>query len=251
MKYVRANRLGRVRWGVLDGDVIRTLKWPPYDGAEYYDGKAWKVADCQLLAPCDPGKIVCVGKNYYDHAVEMGEGIPDRPILFMKTHNCINDPEGEIHAPDFVQRLEYEGELAFVVKKTASRVKAAEAWEYILGFTILNDVTARDVQKGDGQWTRGKCMDGFAPAGPVLTDEVDPTDLKLETRLNGKTVQSSRTSLFMTKIPELMEFITAGITLEPGDVVSTGTPAGIGSMQPGDTVEVEIEGIGVLRNHIV
>ena len=130
-------------------------------------------------------------------------------------------------------------------------MKAAEAWEYILGFTILNDVTARDVQKGDGQWTRGKCMDGFAPAGPVLTDEVDPTDLKLETRLNGKTVQSSRTSLFMTKIPELMEFITAGITLEPGDVVSTGTPAGIGSMQPGDTVEVEIEGIGVLRNHIV
>ena len=141
--------------------------------------------------------------------------------------------------------------MAFVVKKTASRVKAAEAWEYILGFTILNDVTARDVQKGDGQWTRGKCMDGFAPAGPVLTDEVDPTDLKLETRLNGETVQSSRTSLFMTKIPELMEFITAGITLEPGDVVSTGTPAGIGSMQPGDTVEVEIEGIGVLRNHIV
>ena len=141
--------------------------------------------------------------------------------------------------------------MAFVVKKTASRVKAAEAWEYILGFTILNDVTARDVQKGDGQWTRGKCMDGFAPAGPVLTDEVDPTDLKLETRLNGKTVQSSRTSLFMTKIPELMEFITAGSTLEPGDVVSTGTPAGIGAMQPGDTVEVEIEGIGVLRNHIV
>ena len=110
MKYVRANRLGRVRWGVLDGDVIRTLKWPPYDGAEYYDGKAWKVADCQLLAPCDPGKIVCVGKNYYDHAVEMGEGIPDRPILFMKTHNCITEPKGEIHAPSFVQRQDNEGQ---------------------------------------------------------------------------------------------------------------------------------------------
>ena len=251
MKYVRANRLGRVRWGVLDGDVIRTLKWPPYDGAEYYDGKAWKVADCQLLAPCDPGKIVCVGKNYYDHAVEMGEGIPDRPILFMKTHNCINDPEGEIHAPDFVQRLDYEGELAFVVKKTASRVKAAEAWEYILGFTILNDVTARDVQKADGQWARGKNMDGFAPMGPVVTDEVDPEHLTITTRLNGQVVQQGRTEQLITGVRALISFITASMTLEPGDVIATGTPAGVGPMQPGDTVEVEVSGIGILCNTIV
>ena len=130
-------------------------------------------------------------------------------------------------------------------------MRPEEAWGYILGFTCLNDVTARDIQKADGQWTRGKCMDGFAPVGPVVTDEVDPSALKLETRLNGKTVQSSRTSRFMTKIPEMLAFITASMTLEPGDVVTTGTPSGIGPMKPGDTVEVEIEGVGILRNSIV
>ena len=148
-------------------------------------------------------------------------------------------------------RLDYEGELAIVIKKRANDLKPDEVWNYILGFTCLNDVTARDVQKWDGQWTRGKCMDGFAPLGPVVTDEVDPTDLLLETRLNGKTVQSSRTSLFMTRIPEMLAFITASMTLEPGDVVATGTPAGIGPMVPGDTVEVEIQGIGTLRSRVV
>lgn len=252
MKYVRVEKMGRVRWGVLDGEGVHTLKYPPYAGeTEYYDGKTWALDTCKLLSPCEPGKIVCLGKNYRDHAEEMGEGVPETPILFVKTPNCVNDPEGAVHAPAFVRRLDYEGELAFVIKKQAKDVKAEEAWNYILGFTCLNDVTARDIQKGDGQWTRGKCMDGFAPIGPIVTDEVDPTDLKIETRLNGETVQSSRTSLFMTKIPEMVAFITASLTLEPGDVVATGTPAGIGPMKPGDAVEVEIEGIGVLQNHIV
>lgn len=251
MKYVRGEYLGKTRWGVLCGDRIQTLKCAPYEGeTEYYDGKIWPLSACQLMAPCQPGKIVCLGKNYYDHALEMGEGVPEQPVLFVKTPNCVNRPDGEIRAPGFVRRLDYEGELAFVIRRKAKDVKAEDAWNYILGFTILNDVTARDVQKGDGQWTRGKCMDGFAPMGPVLTDEVDPTDLKLETRLNGTTVQSSRTSLLMTRIPEMLAFITASMTLEPGDVVATGTPAGVGPMVPGDTVEVEIEGIGVLRNHI-
>ena len=252
MKYVRAERLGKVRWGVLDEDSVRTLKYPPYAGeTEYYDGKSWALADCRLLAPCEPSKIVCVGKNYYDHALEMNEGVPDQPILFMKTPNCVNDPEGKVHAPDFVQRLDYEGELGILIKNRASRIRAEEAWGYILGFTCANDVTARDIQKGDGQWTRGKCMDGFAPVGPIVTDEVDPTDLQLETRLNGRRVHNSRTSLLMTKIPQLLEFITASINLEPGDLVLTGTPAGVGPMSPGDMVEVEIEGIGTLRSHIV
>lgn len=252
MKYVRAEKLGRTRWGVLDGDAIRTLRYPPYAGeTEYYDGKTWALDSCRLLAPCEPSKIVCVGKNYYDHALEMKEGVPGWPILFMKTPNCVNDPEGEIHAPGFVQRLDYEGELAILIKDRATKIRAEDAWSYILGFTCANDVTARDIQKGDGQWTRGKCMDGFAPVGPVVTDEIDPTDLKLETRLNGQTVQSTRTSLLMTKIPQMLEFITACITLEPGDLVLTGTPAGIGPMAPGDVVEVDIEGIGVLRNRVV
>lgn len=252
MKYVRVERMGKISWGVLNGDTVHTLKYPPYAGdTEYYDGKRWPLSDCRLLAPCTPGKIVCLGKNYADHALEMGGAAPETPIIFMKTPNCVNDPEGNICIPAFVGRMGYEGELAFVIKRRAKEVKAADAWGYILGFTCLNDVTARDIQAADGQWTRGKCMDGFAPMGPVITDEVDPTALKIRTRLNGNTVQSANTALFLTRIPDMLAFITAGITLEPGDVVSTGTPAGIGPMCSGDTVEVEIEGIGVLRNHIV
>lgn len=248
MKYVRIETEQGPRWGVVDGEQVLTLAGAPYAGVSY-DGGSIPLAECRLLAPCEPTKIVCVGKNYYDHAVEMNEGIPEQPILFLKGPNTVNHPEGEITAPDFVHRVDYEGELAFVIRKRAKDVRAEDAAGYILGYTCLNDVTAREVQKGDGQWTRGKCMDGFAPIGPWLTDEVSPDDLALETRVNGRVVQVSRTSRFMTKVPELMEFITQSMTLEPGDVVTTGTPAGIGPMQPGDTVEVEIEGIGVLRNY--
>lgn len=250
MKFVRFERAGEPAWGVLKGDTVRTLSRPPYATISY-DGDLLPLSVCHLLAPCEPTKIVCVGKNYFDHAQEMGEGVPEQPLIFLKGPNTVNSHEGRIHAPAFVQRLDYEGELAFVIKKRAKDVKAADYAAYILGYTIFNDVTARDIQKGDGQWTRGKSMDGFAPIGPWITDGVDGADLAIETRLNGKTVQSSRTSLFMHVIPELMEFITASMTLEPGDIVATGTPAGIGPMKPGDVVEVEIEGIGVLRNHVV
>ena len=249
MKLVRIDREGKVVWGALEGDEVLTLDKAPYEELSF-DGGRLPLAECRLLAPCEPTKIICVGKNYYDHAVEMGEGVPDRPILFIKAPNTVNRPEGEVSAPAFVERLDYEGELAFVVKKRAKNVKAAQYADYILGYTCLNDVTARDVQKSDGQWSRGKSMDGFAPIGPLVTDEVDGSDLKIETRLNGETVQSSRTSPFMTKLPALRECITASMTLEPGDVVTTGTPAGIGAMKPGDVVEVEIEGIGILRTYI-
>jgi 2-keto-4-pentenoate hydratase/2-oxohepta-3-ene-1,7-dioic acid hydratase in catechol pathway len=250
MKYVRIELEGEARWGVLEGETVFTLTQAPFDGV-CYDGGQVPLAQCRLLAPCQPGKIVLVGKNYYDHAVEMNEGVPEYPILFLKGPNAVNRPEGTIHAPAFVQRLDYEGELAIVIGKRAKDLTVENARQYILGFTCLNDVTARDVQKGDGQWTRGKGMDGFAPIGPWITDETDGNDLKLETRLNGKTVQSSRTSMFMTKIPEMLVFITACMTLESGDVVSTGTPAGIGPMAPGDVVEVEIEHVGILRNHVI
>lgn len=250
MKYVRVQQQGVAHWGVLEGDNVRTLEHAPFDGISF-DGGCLSLSDCRLLAPCEPGKIVLVGKNYYDHAVEMNDGIPEYPILFIKGPNALNHPDGEIHAPDFVKRLDYEGELALVIGKRAKNLTPENAREYILGFTCLNDVTARDIQSADGQWTRAKSMDGFAPIGPWITDETDGTDLKIETRINGKTVQSSRTSMFMTKIPEILAFITVSMTLEPGDVVSTGTPAGIGPMHPGDIVEVEIESIGILRNHVV
>lgn len=250
MRYVRIERDGKSAWGVLKGDLVRTLSDAPYNGIRY-DGGSLSLSACRLLAPCEPTKIICIGKNYYDHAVEMGEGVPAHPLLFMKGPNALNAHEGEIHAPSFVERLDYEGELAFVVKRRAKGVKPECFADYVLGYTCFNDVTARDIQKGDGQWTRGKAMDGFAPLGPLITDEVDGGNLAIETRLNGKTVQSSRTSLLMNGLSELLAFITASMTLEPGDVVATGTPSGIGPMQGGDTVEVEIEGIGVLRNHVV
>lgn len=250
MKYVRIIHRGEEHWGVLEKDRVRILGCAPYDKV-IYSGQIVLASECQLLAPCTPGKIVLVGKNFYDHAVEMNDGIPENPILFMKGPNSINHPEGQIYTPEFVHRLDYEGELALVIGKRAKNLLPEQAMEYILGFTCLNDITARDIQKADGQWTRGKALDGFAPIGPWITDETDGSDLKLETRLNGVVVQSSRTSMFMTKIPELLSYITAGITLEPGDVVSTGTPAGIGPMKKGDVVEVEIESIGILRNYIV
>ena len=250
MRYVKLLRDGKGVWGVLQGDLVRTLTRPPFEEI-CYDGESLPLEACRLLAPCEATKIVCVGKNYYDHAVEMGEGVPEQPILFLKAPNTLNHPEGTIHAPTFVERLDYEGELAFIIRRRAKGVKAENFADYILGYTCLNDVTARDVQKGDGQWTRGKSMDGFAPIGPVVTDEVDPSGLAIETRLNGAVVQQGNTSQFMTAIPQLLEFITASMTLEPGDVVTTGTPAGVGPMTPGDTVEVTIQGIGTLRNHVV
>lgn len=250
MNYVRIQGKDGPLWGVIQGDRVFTLSEAPYERL-CYDGSFVQLGSCRLLAPCIPTKIVCVGKNYYDHAMELGGEMPDHPILFLKGPNCINCHEGEIHAPVFVKRLDYEGELAFVVGKTAKDVKAADAMEYILGYTCFNDVTARDIQSEDGQWTRAKSMDGFAPIGPWIVDRLDPSDLKIETRLNGKTVQSSRTSLFMTGLPEILEFVTASMTLVPGDVVATGTPGGIGPMCPGDVVEIEVESIGILRNRVI
>lgn len=250
MKYVRILRENIPVWGVLEGENVRTLLSAPFEGVSY-DGRVLPLKDCKLLAPCEPTKVVCVGKNYFDHVKEFGGPVPEKPILFIKALNALNHPEGEVHAPDFVERLDYEGELAFVVKKRAKNVKGKDFADYILGYTCLNDVTARDIQYGDGQWTRGKGMDGFCPIGPLVTDEIDGGCVDIETRLNGEVRQKANTELFMTKLPQLLEFITASMTLEPGDVVTTGTPAGVGPMKPGDVVEVEIAGIGILRNHIV
>ena len=250
MRFVRILRDNTPVWGVLEGETVRTLTEAPYETVTFNGGNL-PFAECKLLAPCEPTKIVCVGKNYADHAKEMGGEVPELPVLFLKGVNTVNHPDAGIEKPSFVQRLDYEGELAFVVKKQAKNVKAENWKDYVLGFTCLNDVTARDVQKIDGQWTRAKSMDGFAPIGPWVTDEVNSSNLHVETRLNGKIVQQGSTEQFMHTVPELLEFITAAMTLMPGDVVTTGTPAGIGPMEKGDIVEVEIEGIGVLKNHVV
>lgn len=249
MKYVRFLSQSGPQWGVVEGEQVKTLTCAPYEGVEY-DGGSVNLADCPLLAPCTPTKIVCVGKNYAEHAREMGSEPPGFPVLFMKGLNALNCNGGEIEAPEFVQRLDYEGELAVVIRRRASKIRAEDYAEYVLGYTCLNDVTARDVQKHDGQWTRGKSMDGFCPVGPWVVDGVDPDCLEVTTRLNGSVVQQGNTRDFITTVPKLLEFITASMTLEPGDVVATGTPAGIGPMQSGDVVEVDISHIGVLRNTV-
>ena len=250
MKYVRVELQDGPRWGVVKENVVYTLSKPPYDSLEY-DGGSFPLAECRLLAPCEPTKIICVGKNYAEHAREMGGEAPGFPVLFMKGVNTLNRHGGEVHAPEFVARLDYEGELAVVIRRRAKDVKASDFADYVLGYTCLNDVTARDIQQHDGQWTRGKSMDGFCPIGPWVVDEVDPAGLNVETRLNGTVVQQGNTADFITDVPGLVEFITAAMTLEPGDVIATGTPAGIGPMKPGDIAEVEIEGIGVLKTQVI
>ena len=255
MKYVKLLRDDAPVWGVLEGETVRTLRRPPFAGLDY-DGGSLPLADCALLAPCEATKLVCVGKNYYDHVEEMKAVLdashnPDKPTLFLKAPNAVNRPDGTVHAPAFVGRLDYEGELAVVLGRRAKDVSEEEALDYVLGYTCLNDVTARDVQKSDGQWARGKNMDGFAPLGPVVTDEVDPDHLELTTRLNGRVVQHGNTELLITSVRQIISFITVSMTLEPGDVIATGTPAGVGPMAPGDVVEVDIAGIGVLRSTVI
>lgn len=250
MKFVRIEGNNGPCWGVVKDETVFTLKKEPYDNIEY-DGGSVALNGCRLLAPCEPSKIVCVGKNYVEHAREMGAEPPGFPVLFLKGQNTVNHHDGAVHAPDFVSRLDYEGELAVIISRKAKNVKAKDFSEFVFGYTCLNDVTARDIQRHDGQWTRGKSMDGFCPIGPWVVDDISPNALKLETRLNGKVVQQGNTADFITPVGELIEFITASMTLEPGDVIATGTPAGIGPMVPGDAVEVEIEGIGTLKNQII
>jgi 2-keto-4-pentenoate hydratase/2-oxohepta-3-ene-1,7-dioic acid hydratase in catechol pathway len=203
-----------------------------------------------LLPPVTPSKIVCVGRNYADHAKELGNEAPSEPILFLKPPSALLAPGGTIVRPPASQRVDFEGELAIVIGRTAKDVRA-DAWrDYVRGFACANDVTARDLQKKDGQFTRGKGFDTFCPIGPCLEDDLDVSDLRVRTRVNGETRQDGRTSQMIFPPGVLLEFITAIMTLVPGDVILTGTPAGVGPLAAGETVEVEIEGIGVLTNAV-
>ncbi|HEX2120294.1 MAG TPA: fumarylacetoacetate hydrolase family protein [Thermoanaerobaculia bacterium] len=204
----------------------------------------------RLTTPIVPTKIVCVGRNYADHAKELGNEAPPEPILFLKPPSAVIAHEATIVRPAISQRVDFEGELAIVIGRTAKHVQAAEWRDFVLGFTCANDVTARDLQKKDVQFTRGKGFDTFCPLGPHIETELDVSDLRIATRVNGETRQDGRTSQMIFSCGALVEFITAVMTLVPGDVILTGTPAGVGPLNAGDTVEVEIEGIGVLRNAV-
>jgi len=207
--------------------------------------------DVRLLAPARPSKIVCVGLNHRPHAKELGMKIPAEPVIFLKPSTSVIGPGSEIIYPESAGRVDYEAELAVVIKKTARHVSKKEAKRYILGYTCFNDVTARNLQAKDGQWTRAKSFDTFAPIGPWIETELSPENLRLRTYLNGQIKQDFRTSEFIFCISHLLEFISRIMTLLPGDVIATGTAKNVGPMCPGDEVVVEIEGIGKLKNRVV
>ena len=198
-----------------------------------------------------PTKIVCIGANYRAHVAEMGKQVPDEPVLFMKPPSALLPPGEPIVRPRGYQRVDFEGELALVIGRRARRVSAARALDHVLGLTAVNDVTVRDLQNKDGQWTRAKGFDSFCPLGPRIVGGLDPADLRITTRVNGETRQDSRTSDLIFPVRFLIEFISRHMTLEPGDVISTGTPSGVGNLAPGDRVAIEIEGIGVLENPVI
>jgi 2-keto-4-pentenoate hydratase/2-oxohepta-3-ene-1,7-dioic acid hydratase in catechol pathway len=248
MKIVRYSSAGVARFGALDGDRI-----VPLDGAldalKPAAGAApVAAAAVKILAPVLPGKIVAVGANYRDHAQEMGRQLPEEPLLFIKPSTAVIGPGDAIIYPPQSRLLHYEGELAIVIARTARNVAAADARKFVLGYTCMNDVTARDLQRKDVQFTRGKGFDTFAPLGPAIATGIDPGALELATRLNGEVRQRSHTSNLIFGCDFLVEYVSHIMTLNAGDVISTGTPGGVGEMRPGDTVEVEIEKIGCLQN---
>jgi len=208
------------------------------------------LATADLLPPVTPSKIICVGRNYRDHAKELGNEVPAEPLLFFKPPSSLLAPNGIVRMPAVAERVDFEGELAFIVAKRTTKLAVDADWRSVVrGYTLANDVTARDLQKKDGQWTRAKGFDTFCPVGPIVSDEVDPeAGLTIETRVNGELRQHGSTHDFIFDIPALLRYITAAITLEPGDLILTGTPAGVGPLSAGDRVEVSIPGLGVLSN---
>ncbi len=273
MKYCRFLLDGEVRYGAVEEregefwiadlvpapeeDLAFHLAQARRDGvdhavSEYSAGQfePMRLRDAYLLAPVTPTKIICVGRNYRDHAKELGNEVPTEPLLFFKPPSSLLAPGGVVRMPAASSRIDFEGELALVIGRRTSRFAAADDWRSaVRGYTLANDVTARDLQKKEGQWTRGKGWDTFCPVGPFVSDEIDPAaGVALETRVNGELRQHGSTADFIFGIPDLLAYITAAITLEPGDLLLTGTPAGVGPLNPGDTVEVAVSGLGLLSN---
>jgi 2-keto-4-pentenoate hydratase/2-oxohepta-3-ene-1,7-dioic acid hydratase in catechol pathway len=239
----------KISWGVLENVFVRPLKGAPFKKIAPEKDKI-RYEQVKVLAPAAPSKIILVGLNYRDHALEMGMPVPKEPIIFLKPATAIIAHKDNIVYPAGTQRVDYEGELALVIKEEAKNIPEEKAAGYILGYTCLNDVTARDLQKKDAQWTRAKSFDTFCPLGPWLETCLDPCAVGIRTHVNGRMVQNSNTSNFIFSVNYLVSFISHIMTLLPGDVISTGTPPGVGALRPGDKVEVEIEGIGTLTNGV-
>ena len=250
VKYVRVEMDGRARYGVMADGCIEIMEGTPFDDAMRMTGTKIEKEGARLLAPTPFSKAVCIGLNYRDHAEEFGLPIPQAPVVFLKPSTSAAAPGEDIIYPAMCHRLDYEAELAVVIGRRAKDVAEKDALDYVLGYTIANDVTARDLQPKNGQWTIAKGFDTFMPLGPCISDEVDPGNLMITSRVNGETKQLSNTSNLIFPVPYLISYLSHVMTLLPGDVISTGTPGGISGMQRGDIVEIEIEGLGVLRNGI-
>lgn len=264
MRYCRFQLNGESHYGLVESvgghdAIVRILLTPP----EEADGDmeslrtrridAIPLANATLLPPVRPSKIVCVGRNYREHAAEFGHDVPTEPLIFLKATSALLAPGGNVRRPKISERVDYEGELGVVIGKTCYQPPAdADIRQYILGYTCVNDVTARDLQNKDGQWSRSKGFDTFCPVGPVVTDEVDPwKGLGVETRVNGEVRQNGNTRDFIFTLDVVIRHIAQAMTLFPGDLIPSGTPSGVGPVIAGDIVEVTVEGVGTLRNGIV
>jgi 2-keto-4-pentenoate hydratase/2-oxohepta-3-ene-1,7-dioic acid hydratase in catechol pathway len=264
MKYCRFQLNGQAQYGLVESaggrdSIMRILLTPP----ETADGDLESLRtrriepialdEATLLPPVCPSKIVCVGRNYREHAAELGNEVPQQPLLFLKVSSSLLPQGGTIRRPKLSERVDFEGELAVVIGKTCYQpAEGDDIRQYILGYTCVNDVTARDLQKKDGQWARAKGFDTFCPAGPVVTDEIDPwAGVGVETRVNGEVRQQGNTRDFIFPLEVIIRYIAQAMTLFPGDVIPTGTPSGVGPLVAGDLVEVSVEGVGTLRNSVV
>jgi 2-keto-4-pentenoate hydratase/2-oxohepta-3-ene-1,7-dioic acid hydratase in catechol pathway len=242
-------RAGRASWGVVEGGLVRALTGEPWAGG-LAEGPAWALGEVELLAPVAPTKIVCVGRNYRAHAKELGNEVPAEPLIFLKPSTAVVGPGVPIRIPEQSAEVHHEAELAVVVGRPLTRASEAEARAAVFGFTCLNDVTARDIQKAEKQFTRAKGFDTFCPVGPVVETALDPAELSVTCRVNGDVRQRGNTRDMVWDPYALVAWISRVMTLLPGDLVSTGTPEGVGPIRAGDTVEVEISGIGVLSNPV-
>ncbi|MCV7315820.1 fumarylacetoacetate hydrolase family protein [Mycolicibacillus parakoreensis] len=251
-------RLGRIASpdGVafvgIEGEpqTTREIAEHPF-GTPAFTGRSWPLADVRLLAPILATKVICVGKNYAEHIAEMGGQAPEDPVIFLKPNTAIVGPDAPIMLPANASPVHHEGELAVVIGRPCKDVPAERAGEYILGYTIANDVSARDQQKADGQWTRAKSHDTFCPVGPWIVTDLDPADVAIRTEVNGRIRQQSRTSMMIHDVGAIVEWVSAIMTLLPGDLILTGTPEGVGPIEDGDTVAITIDGIGTLSNPVV
>jgi 2-keto-4-pentenoate hydratase/2-oxohepta-3-ene-1,7-dioic acid hydratase in catechol pathway len=251
MRTCRFVRGGRELYGVIDGQKVRALTAEPWAGG-LAEGPAYDLSEVSLVAPVAPSKIVCVGRNYAAHAKELGNEVPKDPLLFIKPSTAVIGPGAAIRVPEVSKEVHHEAELAVVIGQTLTRASnAAEARGAVFGWTCLNDVTARDVQRAEQHFTRAKSFDTFCPIGPVIVTELDPLDVTVTCRVNGEQRQRGSTKDMVVDAFRLVAFISQVMTLLPGDVVSTGTPEGVGPIKRGDWVEVEVAGIGVLKNPVI